>query len=118
MWWVQNISLWDCILGRVCFQLNTGSCDGTKHDVIIFGHHVINFNHKIYYKTDHRRIQCLITKYQWAGHRPIVTTQNTDGDYLICMGVIIFLLHRNNFLLHRNKNYYIAGGQRCKNNHL
>ena len=26
--------------------------------VIIFGHHVINFDHKIYYKADHRRIQC------------------------------------------------------------
>ena len=26
--------------------VETGSCDGTKHDVIIFGHHVINFDTK------------------------------------------------------------------------
>ena len=64
-----KIIISDCVVGvehinvglgfvSCLFPVETGSCGGTNHDVIIFGHHVINFDHKIYYKADHRRIQC------------------------------------------------------------
>ena len=50
--------MWDWDLFHVCFQLVLGSCDGTEHDVIIFGHDVINFGQKNYYKVDHEGVQC------------------------------------------------------------